>query len=47
MIVFFVAFMAEHHRMAAVITGLGHCFEMVNKECKSCKASGNNLIIIM
>ncbi|XP_003382576.1 PREDICTED: sorting nexin-33-like [Amphimedon queenslandica] len=25
-------FMAEHHRMAAVITGLGHCFEMVNKE---------------
>lgn len=30
----FLAFMAEHHKMAAVVAGLGHCFELENKECE-------------
>ena len=29
-----LAFMAEHHKMAAVVAGLGHCFELENKECE-------------
>ena len=28
-----IAFMAEHHRMSAVVAGLASCFKQENKEC--------------
>ena len=31
---FFLAFMAEFHKMASVITGLGQCFKQENSDCE-------------